>query len=61
MNTEKILGYGLIGVSVLHLALGTNDPLNSLWGAITGSLEVILLLLGVMMVFFSGTVKRIFA
>ena len=50
---KKIVGYGLVGVSVLHLALGTNDPLSSFWTALTSSIEIAVLLLGLWILFAS--------
>jgi hypothetical protein len=43
---HKILAYTLIGAAGLHIVLGANDPLSSLWSALATSLEIAVLLLG---------------
>jgi hypothetical protein len=51
MNETKIIGYTLIGAAALHLVLGANDPLSSLWTALATSLEVAVLLLGFWLIY----------
>jgi hypothetical protein len=57
---EKYLGYGLVGVAALHLALGTSDPLSGLWTALSTSIEIAVLLFGVLLIF-GGHGKRLLA
>jgi hypothetical protein len=57
---EKYLGYALVGAAGLHLALGSNDPLSGLWLALTTSIEIAVLLFGILLIF-GGHGKRILA
>lgn len=47
---QYIFGGALVGVAVLHLALGANDPLSSLWTAIASSIEIVILAAGLFLV-----------
>lgn len=54
MSADKIMGYGLMGLAGLHLVLGANDPLGSIWSALASSLEIFVLLFGAFLVFFGA-------
>lgn len=54
MRADTIAGYTLIGMAGLHLLLGANDPLSSIWAALEASLEIFVLLFGGFLVFFGA-------
>lgn len=54
----KILGGALIGLGVLHMVAGENDPLAPFWNALTGSLELVFIGAGIILLVAPGVVHK---